>query len=168
MTNLFPGDETAKRLAAQTFLLGEFLVRHAPEFSPPSLARPAIVHGHCHQKAIMKMDADEAVLRKLGVRYHLLDSGCCGMAGSFGFEQDKAALSVQIGELVLLPAVRAAAADCLVIADGYSCREQIAQCTDRRAMHLAEVLQMALADRTQDAPPAAPARRDVASDVVPH
>jgi Fe-S oxidoreductase len=145
MPNLFPGDEVAKRLAAQTYLLAEFLDRKAPRFAPPPLARQAIVHGHCHQKALMKMSADEAVLRRLGVRYELLDSGCCGMAGSFGFEVGKAEISVQIGELVLLPAVRAAPADCLVIADGYSCREQIAQCTDRRAVHLAEVLQMALA-----------------------
>ncbi len=145
LRNLFPGDEIAKRLAQQTYLLAEFLERRAPRFSPPRLARRAIVHGHCHQKAVMSMDADEAMLRKAGVDYTLLDSGCCGMAGSFGFERDKAGLSVQIGELVLLPAVRAAAADCLVVADGYSCREQIAQCTQRHAVHLAEVLQMALA-----------------------
>ena len=168
MPNLFPGDEVAKRLAAQTFLLAEFLTMHAPAFAPPPLPRRAIVHGHCHQKAIMKMDADEALLRKLGVDYHLLDSGCCGMAGSFGFERDKADVSVRIGELVLLPAVRAAANDCLVIADGYSCREQIAQCTDRRALHLAEVVQMALAGTPADAQPAPRASRDVASDTVPH
>jgi Fe-S oxidoreductase len=142
--NLFPGDEIAKRLAQQTYLLAEFLERRAPRFAAPRLARRAIVHGHCHQKAVMSMDADEAMLRKVGVDYELLDSGCCGMAGSFGFERDKAGLSVQIGELVLLPAVRAAPADCLVVADGYSCREQIAQCTRRHAVHLAEVLQMAL------------------------
>ena len=110
------------------------------------------------------MDADVALLAKLGLDYRLLDSGCCGMAGSFGFERDKAELSVRIGELVLLPEVRAASADTLVIADGYSCREQIAQCTDRRAMHLAEVLQMALsgvaAERVPGAEPApAPHRR---------
>jgi Fe-S oxidoreductase len=168
MPNLFPGDEVAKRLAAQTFLLAEFLTMHAPAFAPPPLPRRAIVHGHCHQKAIMKMDADEALLRKLGVDYDLLDSGCCGMAGSFGFERDKADVSVRIGELVLLPAVRAAANDCLVIADGYSCREQIAQCTDRRALHLAEVVQMALAGTPADAQPAPRASRDVASDTVPH
>ena len=91
----------------------------------------------------MGMDQDMAVLERLGVDAKLLDSGCCGMAGSFGFDRGKADLSVSIGELVLLPAVRAAASDCLVVADGYSCREQIAQCTDRRAVHLAEVVQMA-------------------------
>ena len=165
MTNLFPGDEIAKRLAAQTLLLGEFLAKHAPQFSPPKLAQSALVHGHCHQKAIMGMDADEALLRKLGVRYQLLDSGCCGMGGSFGFERDKADVSVQIGELVLLPAVRAAANDCLVIADGYSCREQIAQCTGREAVHLAQVAQMALARANTDAE-AGRADRETANHAV--
>jgi Fe-S oxidoreductase len=98
----------------------------------------------------MGMGADEALLGRLGLRYQLLDSGCCGMAGSFGFERDKADVSVRIGELVLLPAVRAAAQDCLVIADGYSCREQIAQCTGREAVHLAQVVQMALAGSGAD------------------
>jgi FAD/FMN-containing dehydrogenase/Fe-S oxidoreductase len=154
MPNLFPGNERAKRLAQQTHLFAEFLTREAPQFAPGKLARQAIVHGHCHQKALMGMQADEALLRNLGVRYDLLDSGCCGMAGSFGFERSKVDVSVRIGELLLLPAVRAAAADCLVIADGYSCREQIAQCTDRRAVHLAEVTRMALPARSASSPPA--------------
>jgi Fe-S oxidoreductase len=111
----------------------------------------------------MGMDADCALLGKLGVRYAVLDSGCCGMAGSFGFEREKADVSVAIGELVLLPAVRAADADCLIIADGYSCREQIAQCTGRRTMHLAEVCAMALADRARDARRPAPAPHEMAS-----
>jgi Fe-S oxidoreductase len=164
--NLFPGDEIAKRLAQQTYLLAEFLERRAPRFSPPRLARRAIVHGHCHQKAVMSMDADEAMLRKVGVDYTLLDSGCCGMAGSFGFEHDKAALSVRIGELVLLPAVRAAPPDCLVVADGYSCREQIAQCTQRHGVHLAEVLQMALAGGRDGKAATREARAAVGADEV--
>jgi FAD/FMN-containing dehydrogenase/Fe-S oxidoreductase len=152
LMNLFPGNELAKRLCSQTCLLGEFLQNEATRFAPPPLPARAIVHGHCHQKALMGMDADLAVLSKIGVRYERLDSGCCGMAGSFGFERDKAAVSVAIGELVLLPAVRTAPSDCLVIADGYSCREQIAQCTDRHAVHLADVLKMALAgERAEEA-----------------
>ncbi|MGE5104994.1 MAG: hypothetical protein ACM3NZ_09615, partial [Betaproteobacteria bacterium] len=143
MMNLFPGDERAKRLSRQALLFGEFLQSRAGQFTLPRLPRRALVHGHCHQKALMGMDQDMAVLERLGVDAKLLDSGCCGMAGSFGFDRGKADLSVSIGELVLLPAVRAAASDCLVVADGYSCREQIAQCTDRRAVHLAEVVQMA-------------------------
>ena len=85
-----------------------------------------------------------AALRRVGsLEIKEIDSGCCGMAGSFGFESDKYETSLAIGELELLPAVRKADADCLVIANGFSCREQIAQCTSRRALHLAEVIQLA-------------------------
>jgi hypothetical protein len=90
------------------------------------------------------MDGDAAVLDALGLDFELLESGCCGMAGSFGFEEDKYELSQQIGERVLLPAVREVPPHTLVIADGFSCREQIAQATGRKAMHTAEVLQLAL------------------------
>ena len=92
----------------------------------------------------MKFDAENAVLQKLGLDYELLDSGCCGMAGSFGFEAEHYDVSVAVGERRLLPAVRAADADTLVIADGFSCREQIAGLTDRGALHLAQVIQMAM------------------------
>ena len=164
LPNLFPGDEVAKRLARQTHLFAEFLAREAPAFEPPRLPRQALVHGHCHQKALMKMDSDETLLAKLGLRYELLDSGCCGMAGSFGFTRDKAAISVAIGELVLLPAVREAPDDCIVIADGYSCREQIAQCTNRHALHLAEVTRMALASGGEPPSRRAPRENRVAAD----
>ena len=109
------------------------------------------MHRHCHQKAVLTTDGDDALLDKLGLHYDVLDSGCCGMAGSFGFARATADVSVAVGEQVLLPAVRAAPADCLVIADGYSCREQIAQCTPRRAVHLAEVLARALAGDARQA-----------------
>jgi hypothetical protein len=92
----------------------------------------------------MKMTAEESLLRRLGIDFTASAPGCCGMAGSFGFEHDKYAVSAAIGELELLPAVRNAPKDWLIIADGFSCREQIAQLTDRHALHLAEVLQMAL------------------------
>ena len=92
----------------------------------------------------MKMTDEEAVLRKMGIDCNAPAPGCCGMAGSFGFDEDKYDISMAIGELELLPAVRQAPADCLIIADGFSCREQIAQCTDRQALHLAEVIAMAL------------------------
>jgi hypothetical protein len=92
----------------------------------------------------MKMTAEESLLRRLGVQFQSPAPGCCGMAGSFGFEHDKYEVSQAIGELELLPAVRQAPADWLIIADGFSCREQIAQGTGRHALHLAEVLQMAL------------------------
>jgi hypothetical protein len=92
----------------------------------------------------MTFDAENSVLKKLGLDYELLDSGCCGMAGSFGFEAEHYDVSVAVGERRLLPAVRQADPDTLVIADGFSCREQIAGLTDRGALHLAQVIQMAL------------------------
>ncbi|HWL28651.1 MAG TPA: FAD-linked oxidase C-terminal domain-containing protein, partial [Burkholderiaceae bacterium] len=143
--NLFPADENAMRLAKQTFMLSEFLVKI--DYRPPPLHRRAIVHGHCHHKAVMGMAAEKTVLDRLGLDYRLLDSGCCGMAGAFGFDQDKYQVSMAIGEHALLPAVRASADDVLLIADGFSCREQIRQATTRRTLHLSEVLQMALQQR---------------------
>jgi Fe-S oxidoreductase len=144
LTNLFPNNENAKRLKKQAFLLSEFLGRKVDNYQPPKLHRKAVVHGHCHHKAIMRMGTEEAVLRKLGLDYELLDSGCCGMAGAFGFEKDHYDVSIKCGERVLLPAVRNADKDTLIIADGFSCREQIAQTTNREALHLAEVIQLAL------------------------
>ena len=144
LLNLFPHDERAQALSRQTFLLSEFLETYAPHVPLPQLNRKAILHGHCHHKSLMKMTAEEAVLRRIGIDFHTPAPGCCGMAGSFGFEPDKYDLSIAIGELELLPAVRQAPADWLIIADGFSCREQIAQGSPRCALHLAEVLQMAL------------------------
>ena len=143
LRQLFPNDERATRLSDQCYLLSEFLQVHAPAFVYPSLDRTALVHTHCHHRAVMKLDAQEHVLDAMGLNHHVLDAGCCGMAGSFGFERDHYDLSMTIGERVLLPAVRQAAKDALIIADGFSCREQIAQGTDRRALHLAEVLEIA-------------------------
>jgi len=142
--SLFPSDERAGRLRKQTFLLSEFLQNHAPGYVPPPLSRRVILHGHCHHKALMKINDEESLLRKMGVDLQSLDSGCCGMAGPFGFQKDKFEISQTIGERVLLPAVRRAAPDTLVVADGFSCREQILQGTGRPAMHLAEILKMAL------------------------
>ena len=144
MPNLLPDDEDAKRLCEQSYSLSEFFTKKIRGFEPPKLKRKAIVHGHCHQKALMKMDSEEEVLKRLGLDFEILDSGCCGMAGSFGFEKDHYDISMQIGELVLLPAVRRAAPDTLIIANGFSCREQIAQATNRSALHLADVMQMAM------------------------
>ncbi len=143
MPNLLPDDEDANRLCEQSYSLSEFFTKKMKGFGPPKLKRKAIVHGHCHQKALMKMDSEEELLKTLGLDFEILDSGCCGMAGSFGFEKDHYDISMQIGELVLLPAIRRATSDTLIIADGFSCREQIAQSTNRNALHLAEVMQMA-------------------------
>jgi Fe-S oxidoreductase len=144
LCNLFPRDERAHRLSRQTFLLSEFLENYKNLIPLPRLERKAIVHGHCHHKSVLKMNAEEAVLRRVGLDCHAPAPGCCGMAGSFGFEDDKYDVSMTIGELELLPAIRKAAPDWLVIANGFSCREQISQGTDRQALHLAEILQMAL------------------------
>jgi FAD/FMN-containing dehydrogenase/Fe-S oxidoreductase len=144
LINLFPDDGAARHLSQQTYFFDEFVDRHAERFAFPRLERKALVHGHCHQKALLPFDTGKSVLDHLGLDCTIIDSGCCGMAGSFGFEASKQRTSVQIGELVLLPAVRQAARDTLIIADGFSCREQIAQCTDRRALHLAQAMQLAL------------------------
>ncbi len=149
LVNLFPDDERAHALSKQVFLLSEFLEHHAKDFPIPRLARKALVHGHCNHKALMKMTAEEAVLRRMGIDFTAPAAGCCGMAGAFGFENEKYEISKAIGELELLPAVRKAPTDWLVIADGFSCREQIAQESDRHALHLAEVLQMALRESTE-------------------
>ncbi len=144
LCNLFPRDERAQRLSRQTFLLSEFLESYKELVPLPRLHRKAVVHGHCHHKSVLKMNAEEAVLSRMELEYQIPSQGCCGMAGSFGFEDDKYEVSIAIGELELLPAVRRAPPDWLVIANGFSCREQIRQETDRHALHLAEILQMAL------------------------
>ena len=150
LLELFPNDEDAKRLAAHTLSLGGFLARHAPSLAPPPLKRQAIVHGHCHDKSILGFDDTRAVLDRTGLDYTVLDSGCCGMAGAFGYERGAHyRVSIASAERVLLPAVRSSTAETLIIADGFSCREQIIQTTNRRPMHLAEVLKLAL---DQEAP----------------
>jgi FAD/FMN-containing dehydrogenase/Fe-S oxidoreductase len=143
MTNLLGKNDEAQRLRSQTYLLSEFLINKA-DYRPPQLKRKAIVHAHCHHKSVLKFDSESELLKRTGLDFHVLDSGCCGMAGSFGFEADKYDISVKIGERVLLPAVRGAAADTLIITDGFSCYQQIEGLTGRRALHLAEVLQMAI------------------------
>jgi Fe-S oxidoreductase len=143
LPNLLPHDEDANRLHSQTFLLAEFLADRAAG-RLPHLEMKAIVHGHCHQKALAGMRSDEAVLKALGLDYEMLDDGCCGMAGSFGFEAgEHCDVSLQAGELGILPAVRNAPADTIVIADGFSCRQQVWQVLGRMPLHLAQVLQMA-------------------------
>lgn len=145
LVNLFPDDEDALRLKTQTFTLAEFLEKKAPGFRVPVLKHEALVHGHCHQKAVMKMKAEQELYKKMQLNFHEVDSGCCGMAGSFGYERGTHYdVSVAAGELVLLPAVREASRDALIIADGFSCREQIIQQTGRQPMHTAEVLALAL------------------------
>jgi FAD/FMN-containing dehydrogenase/Fe-S oxidoreductase len=140
LINFFPSDERAIRLSKQTIMLSEMMARN-PAWQPPQMSgRRIVVHGHCHQKTQMTMKDEMKLLRATGASVELLDSGCCGMAGPFGFEADKFDVSQTLAERVLLPAVRAAAPDDLLVSNGFSCREQIAQNSPRRAVHLAEVL----------------------------
>ena len=147
MLNLLPDDTRARKLAKQVLLLSEFLEVNADVFSLPALHRKALVHGHCHHRSILKMKDEEAVLRRLGIDYQIPAPGCCGMAGAFGFEEEKYETSIAIGELELLPAVRKLPEDYLIIANGFSCREQISQCTGRSTVHLAEVVQLGLREQ---------------------
>ena len=144
LTQLFPMDEDAKRLKEQTLTLAEFLGQKVPDVHIPPLRRRAIVHGHCHHKAVMQMGAEDRLFKRLGMLYEMPDTGCCGLAGSFGFESGHDEISRQIGEHKLIPRVREAPKDTLIVADGFSCKHQIQEMTDRRALHLAQVLQMAL------------------------
>jgi Fe-S oxidoreductase len=155
LPNMLPHDEDAKRLSLQTLTLGEFLVQHAPDdWQPPQLRRRALVHGHCHQKATIGLQCEPQILERMGVQADVLDSGCCGLAGSFGFEHQHVDISWQVGEHRLLPKVREAPSDTLLIADGFSCKTQIQQGTSRRALHLGQVLAMAR-ERGPDGPPGA-------------
>jgi Fe-S oxidoreductase len=145
LINLFPRDRDAERLSSQTFTLAEFLVRKAPDFSPPLLNGKAMVQVHCHHGAIMGFTEERKLLERLGLEVEVLDSGCCGMAGSFGFQAgDHYEISMKCAERVLLPAVRDATEDTIVVANGFSCRQQIYQGAGRTAYHLAEVIRDAL------------------------
>jgi FAD/FMN-containing dehydrogenase/Fe-S oxidoreductase len=138
---LMPGDRDVQRLHDQTVTLAELLHHHTDGWQPPPVGGQAIAQTHCHQHAIMGYDADQAVLKEAGVDVDVLDSGCCGLAGNFGFEAGHYEVSTACAERVLLPAVRDVAADSFVLADGFSCRTQIEQAgTGRTPVHLAEIL----------------------------
>jgi FAD/FMN-containing dehydrogenase/Fe-S oxidoreductase len=144
LADLLPEDPDAKKLKAQCFMLGEFLADRAGAWRAPRLAQRAIVHGHCHQKSVLDFGKDQQALRAIGLDLEVVDSGCCGMAGGFGYERDHYAVSLACAERVLLGAVRDAAPDVLLISDGFSCRQQIAQQTGRVALHTAQVLERAI------------------------
>jgi FAD/FMN-containing dehydrogenase/Fe-S oxidoreductase len=139
LVNFFPDDERAAKLDLESYSLAEFLAAKT-NFKPIGLGGDALVQAHCHQKAGSGIDDEVAVLSGMGIKCSVLDSGCCGMAGAFGFDRNNYEVSIKIGEQGLLPAVREADEDTLIIADGYSCREQIAQCTSREALHSAQVI----------------------------
>ncbi|MGH7222146.1 MAG: FAD-linked oxidase C-terminal domain-containing protein, partial [Gemmataceae bacterium] len=144
MINLFPNSRDAARLHDLSFMLSEFLDVKVKNYRPPQLHRHALVHGHCHHKAVVGFKNEESILAKMGLDFQTPEPGCCGMAGSFGFEADHYDVSMKVGEQRLLPAVRKSGSDTLIIANGFSCHEQIAQGAGRKPLHLAEVMQMAL------------------------
>ena len=142
-------DDTAKAVSAQALLFEEFLVREAEagrlRLPLGPVAAKALVHGHCHQKSFGAFKPVEQVLRLIpDLNVELIESSCCGMAGAFGYGADTYQTSIDMAELSLLPAVRRAEAATLVVADGTSCRHQIAEGTTREALHVARVLQMSL------------------------
>ena len=167
LPNLFPGDEDAMRLRKQAMTLAEFIAHEGDAFPLPKLQRKVLVQAHCHHKAILNFADEELVLSRMGMEIDQPDSGCCGMAGAFGFEKEHYDISMRVGERVLLPAVREAATDTLILADGFSCREQIAQSTDREALHLAQVLQMAMREGPAGVPGAYPEKRVLRSPAAP-
>lgn len=154
LSNLMPENAQARRLAESTKLLSEFLAELPAPKLLPKLRRTALAHGHCHHKSLFEFDAEQEVFEEMGLRAEVLSSGCCGMAGSFGFERDPLKLEVSrsCAERALLPRVRTAERDAFVIADGFSCRTQIEQETERRALHLADVMALAL-EHGPDGPP---------------
>ena len=145
---ILPGAGT-QALAESALLFEEFLAREADagrlRLALKPLEREALLHGHCHQKAFGAMGAVERVLALVpGLKVMMIESSCCGMAGSFGYEAEHYEISLKMAEAALLPAVRQAKPEALVIADGTSCRHQIADGTERRALHVARVLERAL------------------------
>ena len=146
LINLFPNNLDAQRLSQQTYTLAEFLEKKGGNWHwrVPKLHKHALVQVHCHHAAVMKFKAEQSVLEKIGLQVENPDSGCCGMAGSFGYEAgEKYRVSQQVGERVILPRVRDTSDSTLVIADGFSCRHQIEEGAQRKPLHLAQVLRMA-------------------------
>lgn len=143
---LFPHDEDVRRLRRQTVTLAELLTVHTPGWQPPQVNRTAHIQTHCHHHAVMGYDADTKLLSDAGVDAGVLDSGCCGLAGNFGFEQGHYEVSEACAERVLLPAIRDADPADVILADGFSCRTQVQQSDagGRRGVHLAELLRAGL------------------------
>ena len=139
---LFPNDARAQKMSKQIWLLADWLAAEVPEWVSGRLAgAQVLLHGHCHHKAVFGGPKNEiALLRKAGAQVEMINTTCCGMAGPFGFEADKIEVSKAIANLGLLPAVNAAGPMTVIVADGFSCREQIAQLSDREGMHFAEIL----------------------------
>jgi Fe-S oxidoreductase len=150
LAKLMPRDEDGKRLAKQASHLGEFLEREG--YDPPVLPRKVLLHGHCHHRATGGIDSEQKLLERMGAEVETPDSGCCGLAGSWGYEAKHYEVSMACAERVLLPAVRRAAPDTLLVADGFSCRTQIDHGAGRKPLHLAQVLRLAQAGAVPSEP----------------
>jgi Fe-S oxidoreductase len=138
---LFPHDDRAQSLKQQSYLLSEFVDEHLSELDLPLTGdgRKALIQVHCHEHAVLNPEVEERVLRRMGFEPVVMPTGCCGMAGSFGFEAEKYYWSVKIAEHALLPHLRASP-DGVMIANGFSCREQIEQLSGRETKHIADVV----------------------------
>jgi Fe-S oxidoreductase len=143
MVKLLPGNECAAKLARQTVSLAELLQRR--HWNPGRVGGRALLHGHCHQKALGGTRADVALLEAAGIETTAPETGCCGMAGAFGFRPDTYQTSVKIANLALLPKVKSAPAGTFIVANGFSCREQIEDLAGRETLHLADLLARTLA-----------------------
>ncbi|WP_229686120.1 FAD-binding and (Fe-S)-binding domain-containing protein [Longimycelium tulufanense] len=146
LLELLPGDERAAKVAEATLSLGELVTRENPDLTAGS--GHVLLQQHCHQRVTTSVAVDADLLRSSGFRVDPLDTGCCGLAGTFGFEHDHYDVSVKVAEHALLPALRESP-DALVVADGFSCRTQVEQLAGRRVAHSAELLRDAIANRTQ-------------------
>src|SRR6185437_13099387 len=155
LLNMLPHDEDAKRLAKQTFSFVEFLTERL-DWQPPTIQARALVQGHCHHRAAERdMEHDRELLDRLGVDYEILETGCCGMAGSFGYHAgEHYDVSVAVAEHGLLPKLRETPTSTVVVADGFSCRGQIEQLDGREAVHVAQLVQRALRESGRTGPEA--------------
>jgi Fe-S oxidoreductase len=154
--HLRDGDEDAHRLAGQTFTIGEVLRRNAPDWHPPHIGGRAVVQPHCHQHAVLHYTQEQQLLSDSAVSTRVLDAGCCGLAGNFGFERGHYDVSVACAEAKLLPALRQTADGTVVLADGFSCRTQIRDLTEDCApRHTASLLAEAIRSRKESSGDAA-------------
>ena len=142
LLRLYPDDPRALALSRQSFMFEEFISRELPAFSPPASTATALLQGHCHHRAIVGMEAEINLLRRMeGLKLDVLEASCCGLAGAFGYDKQHYDMSRALAERVLLPAIRKGGPDAVVIADGYSCRSQIRHfCPGTRVRHLAQML----------------------------
>jgi Fe-S oxidoreductase len=140
LPNLFPDDERAGRLSRQSVFFSDLMSERAGALGTAGAGVGALVQMHCHQHAVIRPEGERRLLEAIGLDYEVLPSGCCGMAGAFGMDADTYEVSQNIAERALFPALREAPQDRLVLANGFSCREQIEQGTGRRTLHVAELL----------------------------